>query len=203
MRLPEGAAMHLSSSLTRYDTGFSRLVLVLSAAALLLAVRMSLAEPPADAAPAPVAESASSGPAPSARAEPAMAPYREPAVEAYGGSPALALLRTVASLILVVGMIVGIGWVARMRTGLAPSPAGYRLRVVETMALGPGRTLHLVAVGREVLLIGAGSDGLTTLGSFSADAVDYDPDALEGAPVESFLSKLRAYQGAGGATARR
>ena len=123
--------------------------------------------------------------------------YAPPTVGHYGPSGSWMMVRTIFSLGLVVGLIYLTAWVSKVKGGLNAVPSGYRLRVVETIALGTNRSLHLVAVGRQILLLGAGSDGLRTLATFSAEELGYDPDA-EVPPAESFMAKLQAFR-AGGA----
>jgi flagellar biosynthetic protein FliO len=130
-------------------------------------------------------------------ADPALPAYQPPApAHLGGGSTSWLLARMLVSLALVVGLIYLTAWLARMRGTLAQSPAGYRLRVIETVALGPNRGLHLVAVGRTVLLLGAGNDGLRTLATFSAAEAGYDPESAS-PPAENFLSRLQALRGGG------
>ncbi len=123
--------------------------------------------------------------------------YAPPTVGHYGPSGAWLMVRTIFALGLVVGLIYLTAWVSRVKGGISAVPSGYRLRMVETIALGTNRSLHLVAVGRQILLLGAGSDGLRTLATFTAEELGYDPDA-EVPPAESFMAKLQAFR-AGGA----
>lgn len=98
----------------------------------------------ATAAPKTLAQVAPPAPFPAARAE----------AGSVGG--------TVLALLLVVGLILGLGWLARRMPGFgrAANPA---LRVVGSLALGPRDRLVVVAVGDAQLLVGVGPAGMRTL----------------------------------------
>ena len=62
------------------------------------------------------------------------------------------MLLSLAALALVLGMLGGLLWWVRRLSG-ANQGAGRYIRVVETVALGPGKCLHLVRVGDRGLLV--------------------------------------------------
>src|ERR1035438_7639185 len=124
-------------------------------------------------------------------ADPPLPVYQSPTPISLGGSPAWLLVRGLCSLALVIVFIYLAAALAKARGNFAGAPTGYRLKVVETIALAPGRTLHLVSVGEQVLLLGSGSDGMRTLATFSAAELGYDP-VMASAPPDSFLAKLQA-----------
>ncbi|MEM9175032.1 MAG: flagellar type III secretion system pore protein FliP [Myxococcota bacterium] len=74
------------------------------------------------------------------------------------------MFETVAALCVVLGAIVMLR-VALVRLGLAPASrrSAGRIRVVESVALGPKQQLHLVEVDGRSLLLGASDQGLSRL----------------------------------------
>lgn len=129
-----------------------------------------------------------------AAAEPPAVPaYVPPETASFGPSPALLLLRTVASLALVVGLILAVAWLARARGGFGPAAAGSRLKLVESLSLGPGRAVHLVAVGPRVLLLGSDGGALRTLAELDATEIGWDPERGSTDLGDSFLARLHSY----------
>ncbi len=114
--------------------------------------------------------------------------YVPPETHGFAPSPSLLLLRTVGSLVLVVGLVLVTAWFWRLKVGLASPEVGRRLRVIETVPLGPSRSLHLVAVGQRVLLVGGGSQ-VTCLATYTPEEVGWDPDAA-GPSFEHLLARL-------------
>jgi flagellar biosynthetic protein FliO len=85
-------------------------------------------------------------------------------------------LAVVLGLIYVV--VAGLRWLQRHRLNAAGQ--GVAIRVIETIGLAPGRSLHLVEVGHKTLLIGATDHQLSLLTDLSTPP----PEALaEAAPV--------------------
>lgn len=117
--------------------------------------------------------------------------YVPPETRTFAPSPGFLLLRTLSSLALVVGLVLVTAWLVRLRHGVGSTPATPRLRVIETTTLAPNRTLHLVALGERVLLLGAGSQ-VTCLGAYTAAEVGYDPaDPLPAPSFETIVSRLQ------------
>jgi flagellar protein FliO/FliZ len=87
------------------------------------------------------------------------------------------LLRQLAAIALVFGLLAGALWALRRR-GLLPR-AGIlrarrvsgRLEAIERLALSPQHTLHLVRVADRALLIGAHAGGCTLLESMPLAAI--------------------------------
>ncbi len=79
-----------------------------------------------------------------------------------GGSMVFAVFQMLASLAVVVGMIYLLYYVAtRWFKGLPGGKARQgRIRVIETRYLAPKRSLMIVEVGGEYLLLGSGSEGV-------------------------------------------
>ena len=74
------------------------------------------------------------------------------------------MLETVAALCVVLGAIVVLrGLVVRMGIGPMGRGTDARIRVVETIALGPKQQLHLVEVDGRNLLLGASESGLARI----------------------------------------
>lgn len=105
------------------------------------------------------------------------APFASPATATTGAhvaaptavpqSPATAgsLGGAVFALVLVVGLILLLSWLARRMPGLGASGAGANpaLRIVGSLALGPRDRLVVVDVGGTQLLLGVGAGGTRTL----------------------------------------
>ncbi|GAB2525081.1 flagellar biosynthetic protein FliO [Lysobacter humi (ex Lee et al. 2017)] len=67
------------------------------------------------------------------------------------------------SLVLVVGLILGLGWLARRMPGLQRGGSASQLKVVASVALGPRERAMVVDVGGQQLLLGVGQGGVRTL----------------------------------------
>lgn len=65
------------------------------------------------------------------------------------------MLTVFLSFVLVILLIVGLGIVARRWMSGAPRGNNRQMQVVETLILNPKRSLHIVQVGEQLLLIGA------------------------------------------------
>ncbi|GDY14969.1 hypothetical protein LBMAG53_38470 [Planctomycetota bacterium] len=91
------------------------------------------------------------------------------AAPAAAGPDAGSLLVVAASLLVVAGLAVGLGWLAR-RAGAdkALLRRGKHLEIVDTVAVGFKRQLTLVRLGDQLVLVGQGEHELHTLGTFPA-----------------------------------
>lgn len=69
----------------------------------------------------------------------------------------------VFALVLVVGLILLLSWLARRMPGLGGRGANPALRIVGSLALGPRDRLVVVEVGETQLLLGVGAGGTRTL----------------------------------------
>jgi flagellar protein FliO/FliZ len=67
------------------------------------------------------------------------------------------------ALVLVIGLILLLGWLAKRMPGLGGARSNSALRVVGSLALGPRDRVVVVAVGDTQLLLGVGSGGTRTL----------------------------------------
>jgi flagellar protein FliO/FliZ len=73
--------------------------------------------------------------------------------------------RVIAGLFVVVAAIYGVTWLLKRLKGVGGTGSGRSgaMEAVSSLALAGGGTLHLVRVGDELLLVGSGSQGATTL----------------------------------------
>lgn len=97
------------------------------------------------------------------------------------------MLASIASLVLVIGMLAGVLWWLRR---LAPrAGAGKHIRVVESVPLGPGQSLHLVRLADRGLLLAASRDRCELLCELDSLPVE------EGVVEPSWRQVLRARWG--------
>jgi flagellar biosynthetic protein FliO len=138
---------------------------------LLLALAVSLALP-ARVALADGGEVATATPAPTQWWSQAMADSSQAAPE-----PSLTetLLSVLWKLALVVLLVYGVSWVMKRLSVRRVVASGQQLQVIETVSLGANRTLHLVRVGSQTLLVGATPQELRTLADVT-DTVGSDDD---------------------------
>lgn len=79
------------------------------------------------------------------------------------------------ALVLVIGLILALAWVARRMPGFGGGARGNAaLRVVGALALGPRERLVVVAVGQTQLLLGVGAGGTRTLHRLDAPLPEAD-----------------------------
>jgi flagellar protein FliO/FliZ len=91
---------------------------------------------------------------------------RHAAAAASGGG---GLVRTLVGLAIVVGVIYGLYWVLRrVRSGGDVAVGGRGLASLASLPLGPGRAVHLVRAGRELVLVGSSEHGVVALRVYSA-----------------------------------
>jgi flagellar protein FliO/FliZ len=85
-----------------------------------------------------------------------------------GSAPAssggASIVRTIVGLLIVIAVIWGLTWVLRqVKTSRETRSAGAGLASLATLALGSGRTLHLVRAGRDYLLVGSAEHGVAPI----------------------------------------
>jgi flagellar protein FliO/FliZ len=84
-----------------------------------------------------------------------------PAAEHSGGG---GMVRTIVGLAVVLGVILGLHWVLKqVKASRESHSTGGGLEPISTLALGPGRSLHLIRAGNEVVLVGSAEHGVTPL----------------------------------------
>ena len=103
---------------------------------------------------------------------------------ATGGSE---LLSFAASLIVVVGMIVVLGWLYS-RSRLLGGGSNNAISIVASRALGSKERLLVIDVAGKQLLVGMTASQVQTLHVFDAPVVS----APQGAPVGGFSSRLKS-----------
>lgn len=109
-----------------------------------------------------------------------------------GGGQAFSLAWRLALVVIIIaGSIVGLRWWGKKTAG-PRSTSGF-LRVVDTLAVGNGRTIHLVALGDRVIAIGATAQQLSFLSELTTeestklqDSLSTQPDQ----PIAAFASEL-------------
>lgn len=84
-----------------------------------------------------------------------------------GGQAASLILRLGLVALIIAGSIVGLRWWGK-RTSGPRSTSGF-LRVVDTLAISNGRSIHLVALGDRVIAVGATAQQLSLLNELSDD----------------------------------
>src|SRR3954451_16875347 len=78
------------------------------------------------------------------------------------------LVRTIVGLAVVLGVIYGLHWVLKqVKTSKDSAEAGESLATVASLNLGPNRSLHLVRVGAEIVLLGAAEHQITPIRRYS------------------------------------
>lgn len=91
------------------------------------------------------------------------------AEEASGGGGGL--VRTFVGLAIVIAVIYGVYWLLRqVKSGREEQASGQGLASVATLPLGPGRSLHLVRAGGEVVLLGVTDQGVTPIRTYPEQA---------------------------------
>ena len=83
---------------------------------------------------------------------------------ASDGSGGGGLARVIVGLAVVLAVIYGLSWVLKqIRAAKEGSTAGSGLASIASLPLGPNRSVHLVRVGHELVLLGAGEKGVTPI----------------------------------------
>ena len=101
--------------------------------------------------------------------------------------------RMIVGLAIVIAVIYGVYWLLKAygRSKGAPVDDG-RMTVVATTALAPNRSLHLVRVGEELVLVGSADGGITPVRVYGPDETRrLELEAPPAAPRGSLLEELR------------
>src|SRR3954471_4285208 len=81
-----------------------------------------------------------------------------------GGS----IVRTIVGLAVVLGVIYGLHWVLKqVKASKDTGDAGESLETIASLGLGTNRSLHLVRVGGEIVLLGAAEHQITPIRRYS------------------------------------
>jgi flagellar protein FliO/FliZ len=80
------------------------------------------------------------------------------------------IVRTIVGLLIVIAVIWGLTWILKqVKTGRETRSAGSGLASLATLALGSGRTLHLVRAGRDYLLVGSAEHGVAPIHRYTEE----------------------------------
>ena len=105
----------------------------------------------------------------------------EPARQAATGADGGGIARMVVGLAVVIGVIYGLSWVLKqVKASKEGQATGGGLAPISSLPLGPGRSVHLVRVGRELVLLGAAEKGVVPIRTYHEDearAAGLLPDA--------------------------
>ncbi len=100
-----------------------------------------------------------------------------------GGDLVSLALRLGLLAVIIAGSVFGLRWWGRKTTG-PKSSTGF-LRVVDTLAVGNGRTIHLVALGDRVIAVGATAQQLSYLNELTGEESRRVLDFLHGGQERS------------------
>jgi flagellar protein FliO/FliZ len=91
-------------------------------------------------------------------------------LDAAGPSGGGSLVRTFVGLAVVVAVIYGLYWVLRqVKSSREERTVGNGLASQAVVPLGPGRSLHLVRAGRELVLLGVAEHGVTPIRRYTEE----------------------------------
>jgi flagellar protein FliO/FliZ len=94
----------------------------------------------------------------------------QPAKAVENSSGGGGIVRTIVGLAVVLGVIFGLHWILKqVKIGREQRSTGGGLHTLSTLQLGPGRSLHLVRSGSEIVLIGSAEQGVTKIRVYSED----------------------------------
>lgn len=80
------------------------------------------------------------------------------------------IVRTIVGLLIVIAVIWGLTWILKqVKTSRETRSAGSGLTTLATLALGSGRTLHLVRAGRDYLLVGSAEHGVAPIHRYTEE----------------------------------
>ena len=105
------------------------------------------------------------------------------------------MLSSLLALLFVFGLLGGALFLLR-RWG-QPSAKGQHLEVVETVALGPGKSLSLVAVGNKSFLLAATNDRISLVSELQASDLKIEVDLLANEPDTIAGFKAAGFKTAG------
>lgn len=139
-----------------------------------------------------VSDSSLAQPGPSPSALPSSEKPASGSEFSLGGGQIIGLAWRLALVGVIIGVsIVGLRWWGKKTAG-PRSVTGF-IRVVDTLSISNGRTIHLVALGERVIAVGATTQQLTMLSELSEDEarqVLAETPATGEQPVIAFASEL-------------
>ena len=84
-----------------------------------------------------------------------------------GGGGGGSIVRTIIGLAVVIGLIYGVAWVLKqVKAGKQERSTGAGLASVASVPLGPGRSVHLLRAGSELVLVGVAEHGVTPIRTY-------------------------------------
>jgi flagellar protein FliO/FliZ len=125
------------------------------------------------------------------------APKAGGAVDSGGG-----IVRTIVGLAVVIGVIYGLTWVLKQVKGSREEKAsGQGLAPLAALPLGGNRSVQLIRVGNEIVLVGIGEAGVTPLRTYSVAEARALGLPVDGAALEDTRAIAQAAfaQAGGGA----
>lgn len=102
------------------------------------------------------------------------------------------LLRVILSLLAIIVLIIGAGWMSRRLQGRS-APGGRRIRCVETFSLGARERVLLLDADGKRLLVGVGQGGMRTLHVYDG-AAPLPPENPPAAPMPGFAELLARWK---------
>ena len=95
-------------------------------------------------------------------------PVKEAA--AAGGGSGGGFARMIVGLLVVIAVIYGLSWVLKqVRAAKEGQATGGGLSAISTLPLGPNRSVHLVRVGHDLVLLGVAEKGVTPIRTYGED----------------------------------
>jgi flagellar protein FliO/FliZ len=109
---------------------------------------------------------------------------------AHSASSGGSIVRTIVGLAVVLGVIYGLHWVLKqIKASKDTANAGESLETIASLSLGTNRSLHLVRVGGEIVLLGAAEHQITPIRRYT-EAEAQQLGLLDPPPV--FVATLEA-----------
>lgn len=103
----------------------------------------------------------------------------------------LSALKTAGSLLIILGLIACLFYtLKRIRFGSASAPGLSRMRVLTTLSLAPKRSIAIVEVLDEWLVVGVGTDSVTLLTRMGRPEEMHSAETAGGKAAENFRSLL-------------
>lgn len=94
----------------------------------------------------------------------------EPAeAAATGGGSGGSIVRMIVGLAVVIAVIYGVYWLLKALNRSRANGGDGRLAIVATTQLAPNRSVHLIRVGEELVLVGAAEQGVTPIRVYGAE----------------------------------
>jgi flagellar protein FliO/FliZ len=88
---------------------------------------------------------------------------------AGGNGSAGSIVRMIVGLAIVIAVIYGVYWLLKALNRSRLNGGDGRLAIVATTQLAPNRSVHLIRVGEELVLVGAAEQGVTPIRVYGAD----------------------------------